>query len=301
VQPFAVPLQDATAAEDAFLTMARRDGSIMFGLPRGNRHFSPVFTYDTPSGERVQALFGQSGDAAILLQDADFLVAAKPPGMETISQDGGRELTRTLRDALAEPGLVPVHRLDRDTSGAQLFARNPVAEKELTDLFRRREVAKIYLALCLGVPRNRSGRINRALSEWSGGRRPVRVLKKGGLEASTSYQVLAVSKPSLPGLKISLTAFSPHQGRTHQIRVHAAALGYPVLGDDQYGDRAANRTARELFGLARQALHSWRLEFIWRGRAVSAVCPLPGDVAQALEAAFDGVSEPPGDAIFSFL
>lgn len=257
--------------------------------------------YNTPLRERVQYLFAQSGEAAIVLRDDDFLVAAKPPGMETISRDGGRELTRTLRDALAEPGLVPVHRLDRDTSGAQLFARNPVAEKGLTELFRRREVAKVYLALCLGVPRNSSGRVNRALSEWSGGRRPGRVLKKGGLEASTSYQVLAASKASLPGPAASLIAFSPRQGRTHQIRVHAAALGHPVLGDDQYGDRAANRTARELFGLARQALHSWRLEFVWRGRETSVVCPLPEDIAQALGRAFGGDVEPPAGVRFPFL
>lgn len=241
--------------------------------------------------ERVQALFGRHGTAEIIIEDEDFIVAAKPPGMETVSRDGGRELTRTLREARGEPGLVPAHRLDRDTSGAQLFARNPAAEQGLTDLFRHRRVEKMYLAVCFGVPRNAQGIINRNLSEWGGGRRPVRVLKKGGLEASTGYRVLAVSGELAAGFRVSLLAFSPHQGRTHQIRAHAAALGYPVLGDDQYGDRAANRSGREILGLRRQALHSWRLDFSWRGDAVSAVCPPFEDIRDALPVAFGAAAE----------
>lgn len=200
--------------------------------------------------------------------------------METISRDGGRELALLLRERFSEPGLMPVHRLDRDTSGAQLFARNPAAEKALAALFRKREVEKTYLALCLGEPRNRTGRINRPLSEWEGGRRPVRVVKSGGLEAATEYKVLDAATKN--GMKISLVAFSPHQGRTHQIRVHAASLGYPVLGDDQYGDRAANRTAKEKFDLPRQALHSWKLEFPWKNGRISIACPLRSDMAGAI-------------------
>lgn len=222
----------------------------------------------------------------ILLETPDYLVAGKPPGMETVSQDGGRELTSLLRQQRAEPGLRPVHRLDRDTSGAQLFAKTPEAEAELTRLFRERLVGKTYLALCLGVPRNRTGVVNRRLSEWDGGRRPVRVVKKGGLEAATAYEVLTGADLPAEGLRISLVAFKPHQGRTHQIRVHAAAVGYPILGDDQYGDRTANKLVRDMLAIRRQMLHSRRLSFPWNGKTAGAVCPLAPDMAAAAEKAF---------------
>ena len=220
------------------------------------------------------------------METPDFVVFHKPPGMETVSLDGGPELAGTVRAMRGEPGLVPVHRLDRDTSGAQLFARNPTAEEELIRIFRERRMEKTYLGICLGVPRNRTGTINRNLSEWDKGRRPVRVVKNGGLAATTGYKVLAASDDLADGWRMSLLAFSPHQGRTHQIRVHAAAFGYPIIGDDQYGDRPANKLARDALGLKRQALHSWRLAFEWRGRRVEAVCPLSGDMREAAEKAF---------------
>lgn len=207
--------------------------------------------------------------------------------METVSRDGGPEFVSAARIAMGEPGLIPVHRLDRDTSGALILARNRAAEAKLVQLFRRRLVEKTYLAICLGIPRNRTGNINRNLSEWEGGRRPVRVLKKGGLEASTGYEVLKASLPSLGDFNLSLIAFRPHQGRTHQIRVHAAAIGYPILGDDQYGDRPANKRAKALLDLRRQALHSWKLRFPWNDRQVEAVCPLSEDLAHAVRIAFN--------------
>lgn len=233
----------------------------------------------------------ESGGAAIIREGADFLVVSKPPGLETVSQEGRPDLVGLVRSALGEPALAPAHRLDRDTSGAQLLARDAAAEQGLAGLFRRRLVDKTYLALCLGAPRNRTGTINRNLSEWEGGRRPVRVVKKGGLEAATGYRVVAVSGELAPGFKAGLLAFSPHQGRTHQIRVHAAALGYPLLGDDQYGDRAANRLAKECLGLRRQALHSWRLGFEWHGERVDAECPLPDDLRLVVEKAFGRVPQ----------
>lgn len=220
-------------------------------------------------------------EPTLLYQNPDLAVFAKPPGMETISQDGVPDFQQCVRTARGEAGLTAVHRLDRDTSGAQLFARTPEAEKALVALFRQRQMRKSYLALCLGAPRNRTGSIQRRLSEWSGGRRPVRVLKQGGLEASTDYRVLARADAPVEAGCVSLVAFHPHQGRTHQIRVHAAALGYPIFGDDQYGDRAANRVAKQVWGLKRQALHSWRLAFPWRGGEVDAGCDLLPDMERA--------------------
>ena len=232
-------------------------------------------------------MFAQADKPYILRETDDWAALYKPPGMETVSQEGKGDLLGQAKGMLTCPGLKPAHRLDRDTSGAQLFAKTDVAEKDLTRLFRHRQVGKKYFALCLGAPRNRTGVINRNLSEWDGGRRPVRVVKKGGLEASTSYEMLAVSKTLAGDWKISALAFAPHQGRTHQIRVHAAAIGYPILGDDQYGDRLANKKAREHFGLKRQALHSWSLDFVWTGERIRIACPLPSDIGAILESGFD--------------
>ncbi|MCC8190077.1 MAG: RluA family pseudouridine synthase [Planctomycetes bacterium] len=219
---------------------------------------------------------------ATVWEDPDILILAKPPGMETVSRTGGRDFTVLAREAFAEPGLTPVHRLDRDTSGAQVFARNAQTETALVALFRRREMEKTYLAVCLGRPRNRTGTIRRRLSEWGGGRRPVRVVHRGGLEAETGYRVLAATAHFAAGGGASLVAFFPHQGRTHQIRVHAAALGYPILGDDQYGDRPANRAARQDLGIRRQALHAWQLAFPHGGGIVRVECPVAADLLPAI-------------------
>lgn len=222
----------------------------------------------------------------LLCETEDFAVFYKPPGRETVSQTGGPDLASWAAETLGAP-VYPAHRLDRDTSGVQLMAKSPAVEEGLTTLFRERKIAKHYLAVCRGKPANRAGNINRNLSKWEGGRRPVRVVKGGGgLVAATGYRVLAASGNFPEVGRLSLVVFSPHQGRTHQIRVHAAAFGYPVLGDDQYGDRPANKWARDAFGLERQALHSRSLEFIWNGERVFLDCPLPEDMAKVAAAAF---------------
>ncbi|MDR1612533.1 MAG: RluA family pseudouridine synthase [Planctomycetota bacterium] len=220
--------------------------------------------------------------------EPDFAAVAKPPGIETVSAAGAPDAVSLARNRLGWESALPVHRLDRDTSGALLVARTPEAEKELTRLFRERLVVKRYLAISLGAPFNRSGVINRNLSDWDGGRRPVRVVKgNGGLEASTDYRVVAVGPDSgFFGREAGLIVFSPHQGRTHQIRVHAAALGHPLLGDDRYGDRVANKAARDRLGIRRQALHSWRLAFPWKGGRKEVVCDPPPDLARAMELLF---------------
>ncbi len=237
-------------------------------------------------------MFNEDREPLILLGTPDFVIVGKPPGMETVSQDGGPELLSLVKRMLNNENLFAAHRLDRDTSGAQLIAKGRENEKLLAGLFRQRLVEKTYLALCLGAPRNRTGTINRNLSEWDGGRRPVRVLKKGGLTASTAYSVVGVSKPLPDDLVISLIAFHPHQGRTHQIRVHAAAFGYPILGDDQYGDRPTNAVVKKLCGLKRQALHSWKIGFDWNSSPVGATCPLAEDMQSCLDLTFSSFTLP---------
>jgi 23S rRNA-/tRNA-specific pseudouridylate synthase len=179
---------------------------------------------------------------------------------------------------------MPAHRLDRDTSGVVLFGKNEAAARRIEDWFRERKIAKTYLALCLGFVHRKDGVINRALSRWKKGRRPVSVVKgAGGWTASTRAVRIYPDQPSPIAmetitLSCSFMAFLPHEGRTHQIRVHAEAFGHPILGDDQYGNREANRALKNAFGLSRQALHAWRL----RTPEGEAISPMPSDFSAAL-------------------
>lgn len=223
----------------------------------------------------------------ILYRDPHLLAAAKPAGLETRSQSGRQCFSALMRRGLGISTLAPVHRLDRDTTGVQLFAITKTARATLEKSFRERVVGKQYLAICLGVPANPEGTIRRNLSAWKSGRQPVRVIKgkEGkGLTAETSYFCLCDNGD------VSLILFTPKQGRTHQIRVHAQAIKHPILGDDQYGDRPANRTAKSETGLARQALHAWRivLPHPVTGKELRIESPLPADMCIAADSCFSG-------------
>ena len=228
----------------------------------------------------------------IILQSKNYIVLNKPAGVESVeSNNKGKSLTRLLHEEFPDSQIIPVHRLDRDTSGTIIFAKNDTACKKLEKLFRERKTKKIYLALCKGIPRNPQGTIRRNLSKWSGGHKPVRTLKGGkGLTAETEYQLILQNED----INASLILFRPHQGRTHQIRVHAEALGRPVIGDHQYGDREFNRKVKSLSGLKRQALHAWRLtlpEIEHQGTSLELEASLPQDMAHTCDILFPGWEE----------
>ena len=227
----------------------------------------------------------------LVLWRADNLVAAlKPAGIETVDPDGRTSLTTLLREQLGLPNLLPAHRLDRDTTGVQLFAETDASLERLAALFRQRRVEKTYLGLCLGAPVRTEGEIHNRLSNWQGGRRPVRS-DPNGLPATTMWRVVA-RNPDAPGLAnwggASIVAFFPREGRTHQIRVHAEAAGFPLLGDHQYGDRSANRVLKASTRLSRQALHAWRIDFCWNGAPVRMEAPLPDDWRRAADTVVSG-------------
>jgi len=192
----------------------------------------------------------------ILHEDEDLIVINKPPGLVVHPAPGhsGGTLVNALLHHCAElsgiggverPGIV--HRLDKETSGCLVAAKNDAAHQSLTEQFAGREVRKIYLAIVTGRIAKKKGAINVAL-----GRHPVHrqkmgvLLRGGGREAVTDWLVLA----ELPcGTLVQCTL---HTGRTHQIRVHMKHLGHPLLGDVVYGKRA---------GFPRQMLHAWKLGF----------------------------------------
>jgi len=207
-------------------------------------------------------------DIPILFEDGEALVIDKPGGLP---MDRPRAGGRSLDDRLGELRLgfqrspVPVHRLDADTSGCLLLARNPKALKRFAAVFERREVAKRYLGILAGVPAAEEGTVELALSKISSAEKGWRMIPaRKGKPSITHWRLLAERDGR------ALVEFRPETGRTHQIRVHAASgIGIPLLGDPVYGDGT---------GAARTLLHASALEVPREGKPpIAAVAPMPAD------------------------
>lgn len=214
-------------------------------LDAGNRIRVPPLPAPTERKHRTRAN-APPNDAdskamreAVLYRDDDLIAFNKPAGLAV---QGGSKISRHVDgmldalcfDAPERPRLV--HRLDRDTSGVLLLARHAKAARELTALFRGRDLRKLYWALVVGVPRPARGRINASLAKQRvGDGERVVVTRKGGDRAVTDYAVIETA-----GRRISWLALMPHTGRTHQLRAHTAAvLDHPIVGDGKYGGEAA--------------------------------------------------------------
>ncbi len=170
------------------------------------------------------------------------------------------------------PGIV--HRLDKDTSGLMVVARNDAAHRSLSEQIRKREASREYRALVQGHLDSRTGTIDAPLGRHRRRRAKMAVRGSGSREARTHFEVLE----ELPG--DSLVAARLETGRTHQIRAHFAAIGHAVAGDPQYGEPGRH-------GLERQFLHSTRLAFTHphTGEEMEFHSELPTDLAAALERA----------------
>ncbi len=217
----------------------------------------------------------------IIYQDADIVVVDKPAGLTVHPAPGhpGGTLVNALLAACPDlqgirgtlrPGIV--HRLDKDTSGLLVVAKNDRAMKALQSQLKERQVHKTYLALVRGVPKTREGEIEAPIGRHPKNRKKMAVVE-GGREAVTRYRV----RDELPG-GYSLLEVEPVTGRTHQIRVHLAAIGHAIVGDAVYG------RASKLLG--RQFLHAHRLGFRMpgSGREIEFESPLPEDLRSVLEA-----------------
>ncbi len=221
-------------------------------------------------------------EAAIVHEDPDLLVVAKPAGLAV---HGGSGLSfgviEALRASRPTETLELAHRLDRDTSGLLLVARNRTALRALHGLLREGKVEKRYLVLVKGPWNLGKKTINAPLATRArqGGERVVKVAASGK-ESDTTFAPVDFFGPRATLLEVSLGT-----GRTHQIRVHAAHAGHPVAGDDKYGDREFNAEMAGL-GLKRLFLHAQSLSFDWPGggRSFAMNQPLPPELAQVLEA-----------------
>jgi 23S rRNA pseudouridine1911/1915/1917 synthase len=216
----------------------------------------------------------------ILFEDDDLIVINKPAGLVVHPGAGHRE--HTLVNALLHhcsilsgiggkerPGIV--HRLDKDTSGCLVVAKNDESHRSLSIQFAERVVDKVYLALVSEKLRRSTGVIEEKIGRHRVHRQRMSVTSERGRAARTEYRVLRSSEQA------SLVECKLHSGRTHQIRVHLHHLGHPVLGDKVYAPKLTGK-------IPRQMLHAWKLGFRhprtaeWR----TFEAPMPNDFAEAM-------------------
>ena len=239
-------------------------------------------------GERIEADFDapaelepEPGGVPVRYEDDRLAVVAKPAGMvthPTASRRTGTLVNRLLGMGMPlargedRPGIV--HRLDAGTSGLLMVAKDDEARDRLVALLAAREVSRIYLALVRGSPDHDVFRVEAPL-----GRQGARIALRAqtGRDAATDFEVRERFD------RATLLEARPRTGRTHQIRVHVASLGHPILGDRAYGGGGEQATRLRL---TRPFLHSWRLGFEhpFSGQRVEIEEPLPEDLAAALRA-----------------
>jgi 23S rRNA pseudouridine1911/1915/1917 synthase len=230
----------------------------------------PAVISATPEAEAIPL--------TVLFEDGDLIVIDKAAGMAAHPAPGNE--TGTLVNALlahcgaslsgiggvARPGIV--HRLDKDTSGVMVAAKTDRAHAGLSALFATHDIERSYVALTRGAPSPAKGRIETRIGRSSSDRKKMAVLKSGGREAVTDYAVERVfGVPARAGgaPMAARVVCTLHTGRTHQIRVHMASKGAPILGDPVYGSgspAAAVKAALVDAALARQALHAAVLGFL---------------------------------------
>lgn len=238
----------------------------------------PIFV-DTVTPQRAPQRLEKALIDAVLFEDRDVLVINKPGGLAVHGGSGIShgvvEVLRQMRPDWAEVSLA--HRLDRETSGALVLAKRRAALRKLHEDFRENRVSKVYQALVVGYWPHGHHVIDLPLkvTERRNGERHV-VVAPDGKPSVTEVTVTDARKSA------SLLTVSPQTGRTHQIRVHLAHLGFPIAGDDRYGEPEINDRLRKQ-GLPRLFLHAQSIAFddgVGGERLFSA--PLPNDIAKKL-------------------
>lgn len=218
----------------------------------------------------------------VLYEDNDIIVVNKPKGLVVHPANGNPD--GTLVNALMKickgtlsgiggeirPGIV--HRLDKDTSGVLIVAKNDKAHLALCKQIKNREVKKTYLALTRGIIKENEATINMPIGRSTTDRKKMAVVKTGK-EAITHFKVLERFKEN------TLLEINLETGRTHQIRVHLSQIGYPIVGDMVYSN------GKNKFGVQGQMLHAWKIKFMHpiTGKEMEIEAPLPSYFEDVLE------------------
>ena len=224
----------------------------------------------------------------ILFEDDHLLVVEKPAGM--VVHPAAGNFDGTLVNALlhhcagrlsgiggvARPGIV--HRIDKDTSGLLVVAKTDVAHEGLAAQFARHSIHRLYLAIVAGLPMPSSGTIDAPLARSAANRKKIAIVEGArGKRAVTHYRMLR------PLREAALTECRLETGRTHQVRVHMASIGHPLLGDPVYGrTRPAHREVLKRLNFHRQALHAAELGFVHpvSKENLTYKSPLPSDIQE---------------------
>ena len=249
---------------------------------------------------RESALVGEALPLEILYEDADCLVVNKAAGM--VVHPAAGQHSGTLVNALLHhcvdlaaiggerrPGIV--HRLDKETSGVMIVAKNIYAFQQLVGQFKNRQVQKEYLAVAWGELKPEVGRIDRPIGRHRSDRKRMSSLRSvnKSRDALTDWQVeerYGWKHGSSP-VALTLVRLRPRTGRTHQLRVHLADIGYPLVGDKVYGRKRGKLTAADplLDSFPRQALHAEKLaiDHVRSGERMEFCAPLPLDLSELLD------------------
>ncbi len=226
----------------------------------------------------------------ILFEDNHIVVVNKQPGLVVHPAPGhyGGTLVNGLLyhcpflegiGSALRPGIV--HRLDKDTSGVLVVAKNDRAHQHLAKLFKSRQIRKTYLALVYGIMESDFGTISMPIGRHPVDRKKMSTKSNKTRVAETAWRIRERFESA------TLIELDLKTGRTHQIRVHCAAIHHPVVGDPVYGRKNTRKNGQDLFGsIKRQMLHAWRLEFS-HPATQETICfeaPLPPDIQEVIDA-----------------
>ena len=256
---------------------------------------TPVFVndrirVDTPPPEAVSKAEAEAIPLDVMYEDADILVINKPSGM--VVHPAAGNWSGTVVNALLDrepelqdddqmdplrPGIV--HRLDKDTSGALVIARNGNTLRKLSRAFAEREVSKTYLAVVHGWPIPQASVIRTFIGRHPTDRKRMAVARDdrhGAREAITAYKV--VRQGYWNGIKVAVLEVKLHTGRTHQIRVHMQHINFPLVGEKLYNKGRSSPAERQM-------LHAWKLSFTQpvSGELLEFEAPLPDDLKNLIQ------------------
>ena len=257
-------LAERTQLSRSAIQRLARDGRVTANgtavEPAYKVHAGEAVVVDVPEAQPALSLLGEDIPVDVLYKDGDVLVVNKPAGLVVHPAHGhasgtlvnavvGKISADTGRDA-ARPGIV--HRLDKDTSGVMIVAKNDVAQLALARQLQGRRFDKEYLALVWGDPGDQPAVVEAPVMRDAADRRRMAV-RAGGRDSTTRFARIASYGAGAE--RRALLHVKPLTGRTHQIRVHLAFARLPIVGDPVYGRKGADRDG----GLGRQFLHAWRL------------------------------------------